>query len=134
MELKNEKNVDYLFYFDFSAPYVGCGLICPHIINCSVLFGAVLSSGLLWPFIIISAQGAGIVITIVIVLLKHFEDYASYFLYYHLWLVLGLLFNNFNNDKITRTIFVKMFHHLRRLHQKLQVQNNIPGDLLIDSL
>ncbi|KAI3761883.1 hypothetical protein L1987_52305 [Smallanthus sonchifolius] len=39
------------FYFDFSATYVGCGLICPHIVNCSVLFGAIISWGLLWPFI-----------------------------------------------------------------------------------
>ncbi|XP_071712918.1 probable metal-nicotianamine transporter YSL6 [Rutidosis leptorrhynchoides] len=39
------------FYFDFSPTYVGCGLICPHIVNCSVLFGAILSWGLLWPFI-----------------------------------------------------------------------------------
>ncbi|KAG9158271.1 hypothetical protein Leryth_000408 [Lithospermum erythrorhizon] len=42
------------FYFDFSPTYVGCGLICPHIVNCSVLFGAILSWGFLWPFI--SAQ------------------------------------------------------------------------------
>lgn len=39
------------FYFDFSPTYVGCGLICPHIVNCSVLFGAILSWGVLWPFI-----------------------------------------------------------------------------------
>ncbi|KAL8248098.1 hypothetical protein R6Q59_009314 [Mikania micrantha] len=39
------------FYFDFSPTYVGCGLICPHIVNCSVLFGAVISWGFLWPFI-----------------------------------------------------------------------------------
>ncbi|KAL9275297.1 putative metal-nicotianamine transporter YSL6 [Drosera capensis] len=39
------------FYFDFSPTYVGCGLICPHIVNCSVLFGAILSWGFLWPFI-----------------------------------------------------------------------------------
>ncbi|KAI3784624.1 hypothetical protein L1987_43726 [Smallanthus sonchifolius] len=39
------------FYFDFSPTYVGCGLICPHIVNCSVLFGAIISWGLLWPFI-----------------------------------------------------------------------------------
>ncbi|KAI7741822.1 hypothetical protein M8C21_003255 [Ambrosia artemisiifolia] len=39
------------FYFDFSATYVGCGLICPHIVNCSVLFGAILSWGILWPLI-----------------------------------------------------------------------------------
>ncbi|PWA51269.1 oligopeptide transporter [Artemisia annua] len=39
------------FYFDFSPTYVGCGLICPHIVNCSVLFGAIVSWGFLWPFI-----------------------------------------------------------------------------------
>ncbi|GAB2278411.1 Probable metal-nicotianamine transporter ysl6 [Dionaea muscipula] len=44
------------FYFDFSPTYVGCGLICPHIVNSSVLFGAILSWGFLWPFI---AQHAG---------------------------------------------------------------------------
>ncbi|KAF6155902.1 hypothetical protein GIB67_039233 [Kingdonia uniflora] len=44
------------FYFDFSPTYIGCGLICPHIVNCSVLFGAIISWGFLWPFI---AQQAG---------------------------------------------------------------------------
>lgn len=39
------------FYFDFSPTYVGCGLICPHIVNCSVLFGAIVSWGFLWPLI-----------------------------------------------------------------------------------
>ncbi|KAF3618532.1 putative metal-nicotianamine transporter YSL6 [Capsicum annuum] len=39
------------FYFDFSPTYVGCGLICPHIVNCSVLFGAIISWGILWPLI-----------------------------------------------------------------------------------
>ncbi|CAL5368595.1 probable metal-nicotianamine transporter YSL6 isoform X1 [Camellia sinensis] len=44
------------FYFDFSPTYVGCGLICPHIVNCSVLFGAIISWGVLWPYI---SQHAG---------------------------------------------------------------------------
>ncbi|XP_010535963.1 PREDICTED: probable metal-nicotianamine transporter YSL6 [Tarenaya hassleriana] len=44
------------FYFDFSPTYVGCGLICPHIVNCSVLLGAILSWGFLWPFV---SQHAG---------------------------------------------------------------------------
>lgn len=44
------------FYFDFSPTYVGCGLICPHIVNCSVLLGAIISWGFLWPFI---SQHAG---------------------------------------------------------------------------
>ncbi|KAI4366780.1 hypothetical protein MLD38_022609 [Melastoma candidum] len=39
------------FYFDFSPTYVGCGLICPHIVNCSVLLGSIISWGFLWPFI-----------------------------------------------------------------------------------
>ncbi|XP_054802015.1 probable metal-nicotianamine transporter YSL6 isoform X2 [Prosopis cineraria] len=39
------------FYFDFSSTYVGCGLICAHIVNCSVLLGAIISWGFLWPFI-----------------------------------------------------------------------------------
>ncbi|KAL5724129.1 putative metal-nicotianamine transporter ysl7 [Ranunculus cassubicifolius] len=39
------------FYFDFSATYVGVGMICPHIINVSVLVGAIISWGLMWPLI-----------------------------------------------------------------------------------
>ncbi|XAR58297.1 hypothetical protein NMG60_11026743 [Bertholletia excelsa] len=39
------------FYFDFSPTYVGCGLICPHIVNSSVLLGAIVSWGFLWPYI-----------------------------------------------------------------------------------
>ena len=39
------------FYFDFGPTYIGCGLICPHIVNCSVLLGAIISWGFLWPFI-----------------------------------------------------------------------------------
>ncbi|CAN1307083.1 Probable metal-nicotianamine transporter YSL6 [Linum perenne] len=44
------------FYLDFSPTYIGCGLICPHIVNCSCLFGAIISWGFLWPFI---SQHAG---------------------------------------------------------------------------
>ncbi|XP_047311067.1 metal-nicotianamine transporter YSL3-like [Impatiens glandulifera] len=39
------------FYFDFSATYVGAGMICPHSVNLSLLFGAVLSWGVMWPLI-----------------------------------------------------------------------------------
>ncbi|EEF42283.1 probable metal-nicotianamine transporter YSL8 [Ricinus communis] len=39
------------FYFDFSATYVGVGMICPYIVNISVLLGGVLSWGLMWPLI-----------------------------------------------------------------------------------
>ncbi|XP_039138058.1 LOW QUALITY PROTEIN: probable metal-nicotianamine transporter YSL12 [Dioscorea cayenensis subsp. rotundata] len=39
------------FYFDFSATYVGVGMICPYIVNVSVLLGAILSWGIMWPLI-----------------------------------------------------------------------------------
>ncbi|KNA25527.1 hypothetical protein SOVF_005950 isoform B [Spinacia oleracea] len=39
------------FYFDFSATYVGVGMICPYLINISLLFGAILSWGIMWPLI-----------------------------------------------------------------------------------
>ncbi|KAM0923804.1 hypothetical protein ACQ4PT_005318 [Festuca glaucescens] len=39
------------FYFDFSPTYVGVGMICPHIVNVSVLLGGILSWGLMWPLI-----------------------------------------------------------------------------------
>ncbi|XP_047313799.1 metal-nicotianamine transporter YSL3-like [Impatiens glandulifera] len=39
------------FYFDFSATYVGAGMICSHLVNLSLLFGAILSWGIMWPLI-----------------------------------------------------------------------------------
>ncbi|KAF2314788.1 hypothetical protein GH714_033568 [Hevea brasiliensis] len=39
------------FYFDFSATYVGVGMICPYLINASLLVGAILSWGIMWPLI-----------------------------------------------------------------------------------
>uniref|UniRef100_A0A6P4ABZ8 probable metal-nicotianamine transporter YSL6 n=1 Tax=Ziziphus jujuba TaxID=326968 RepID=A0A6P4ABZ8_ZIZJJ len=39
------------FYFDFNPTFVGCGFIMPHIVSCSVLLGAIVSWGFLWPFI-----------------------------------------------------------------------------------
>lgn len=39
------------FYFDFSTTYVGVGMICPYIINISMLVGAILSWGIMWPLI-----------------------------------------------------------------------------------
>ncbi|GLJ52597.1 hypothetical protein SUGI_1119450 [Cryptomeria japonica] len=39
------------FYFDFSMTYVGAGMICPHIVNISLLIGAVASWGIMWPLI-----------------------------------------------------------------------------------
>ncbi|KAI9396048.1 hypothetical protein POPTR_004G069300v4 [Populus trichocarpa] len=45
------KAYDNMFFFDFSATYVGVGMICPYIINASVLLGGILSWGLMWPLI-----------------------------------------------------------------------------------
>ncbi|XP_057809304.1 probable metal-nicotianamine transporter YSL7 [Salvia miltiorrhiza] len=45
------KAYEYKFYFDFSATYVGVGMICPYLINVSLLLGAVLSWGIMWPLI-----------------------------------------------------------------------------------
>lgn len=39
------------FYFDFSMTYVGAGMICSHLVNLSLLLGAVLSYGMMWPLI-----------------------------------------------------------------------------------
>ncbi|XP_010037025.2 probable metal-nicotianamine transporter YSL8 isoform X2 [Eucalyptus grandis] len=45
------KALQYKFYFNFSATYVGVGMICPYIINISLLLGGILSWGLMWPLI-----------------------------------------------------------------------------------
>ncbi|XWS61387.1 hypothetical protein CRYUN_Cryun07bG0122100 [Craigia yunnanensis] len=39
------------FYFDFSMTYIGAGMICSHLVNLSLLLGAVLSWGVIWPLI-----------------------------------------------------------------------------------
>ncbi|CAN1228099.1 Metal-nicotianamine transporter YSL3 [Linum grandiflorum] len=42
---------DHSFFFDFSSTYIGAGMICSHLVNLSLLFGAVLSYGIMWPLI-----------------------------------------------------------------------------------
>ncbi|KAF8776208.1 hypothetical protein HU200_003743 [Digitaria exilis] len=39
------------FFFDFSLTYVGAGMICSHLVNLSLLLGAILSWGVMWPLI-----------------------------------------------------------------------------------
>ena len=39
------------FYFDFSSTYVGVGMICPFMVNLSLLLGAIISWGIMWPLI-----------------------------------------------------------------------------------
>ncbi|AQK53798.1 putative metal-nicotianamine transporter YSL14 [Zea mays] len=43
--------LSFRFFFDFSPTYVGVGMICPYIVNVSVLLGGILSWGLMWPLI-----------------------------------------------------------------------------------
>ncbi|KAI5434765.1 hypothetical protein KIW84_021545 [Lathyrus oleraceus] len=40
-----------MFYFDFSATYVGVGMLNQYINNISLLIGGILSWGIMWPFI-----------------------------------------------------------------------------------
>uniref|UniRef100_A0A0D9ZW95 Uncharacterized protein n=1 Tax=Oryza glumipatula TaxID=40148 RepID=A0A0D9ZW95_9ORYZ len=39
------------FYIDFSATYIGVGMMCPHIVNFGLLFGAIISWGFLYPYL-----------------------------------------------------------------------------------
>ncbi|KAK8690460.1 hypothetical protein V6N13_073993 [Hibiscus sabdariffa] len=39
------------FYFDFSMTCIGAGMMCSHLVNLSLLLGAVLSWGVMWPLI-----------------------------------------------------------------------------------
>jgi uncharacterized oligopeptide transporter (OPT) family protein len=43
--------LDFRFFFDFSLTYVGAGMICSHLVNLSLLLGALLSWGVMWPLI-----------------------------------------------------------------------------------
>ncbi|CAN4107075.1 unnamed protein product [Withania somnifera] len=39
------------FYFDFSPTYVGVGMLCPYMVNISLLVGAIVSWAIMWPMI-----------------------------------------------------------------------------------
>ena len=41
----------YRFFFDFSPSFVGLGMIVPHVVNFGLLFGAITSWGILFPFL-----------------------------------------------------------------------------------
>ncbi|WJX79021.1 hypothetical protein P8452_62182 [Trifolium repens] len=45
------RNSCILFYFDFSMTYVGAGMICSHLVNLSLILGAIVSWGIMWPLI-----------------------------------------------------------------------------------
>ncbi|XP_066350227.1 probable metal-nicotianamine transporter YSL11 isoform X2 [Miscanthus floridulus] len=39
------------FFFYFSTTYIGVGMICPYIVNVSLLLGGIISWGIMWPLI-----------------------------------------------------------------------------------
>eukprot|EP00775_Hariotina_reticulata_P009952 gene9952-10107_t len=43
------KALKYTWNFDWQQNYIGSGMICPHIVNWSMLLGAILSWGIMWP-------------------------------------------------------------------------------------
>ncbi|WJX19712.1 hypothetical protein P8452_09360 [Trifolium repens] len=43
--------ISFLFVVSFLATYIGVGMICPYIINISLLIGGILSWGVMWPLI-----------------------------------------------------------------------------------
>ncbi|WOL09806.1 putative metal-nicotianamine transporter YSL12 [Canna indica] len=45
------KAFQHKFFFDFSSTYVGVGMICPYLVNISVLLGGILSWGIMWPLV-----------------------------------------------------------------------------------
>lgn len=43
--------VNCRFFFDFSLTYVGAGMIVSHLVNLSLLLGAIISWGITWPLL-----------------------------------------------------------------------------------
>jgi len=41
----------YRFYFDFSASWVGLGMIVPRVVNFGLLFGGFISGGIIYPYL-----------------------------------------------------------------------------------
>jgi uncharacterized oligopeptide transporter (OPT) family protein len=41
--------------FDFQQQYIGSGFLVPHVVAWSMLFGAILSWGIIWPLLAVSA-------------------------------------------------------------------------------
>jgi hypothetical protein len=98
-------------YFDFSLTYVGAGMICPHIVNVSLLLGAILSWGLMWP-LIQNHQGdwypAGLAET-------NFKGLYGYKVFIAIALILGD--GLYNVVKITIISAHSMFIHHRNRQQ-----------------
>ncbi|CAH9100047.1 unnamed protein product [Cuscuta europaea] len=98
------------FYFDFSSTYVGVGMLCPYMVNVSLLIGAVISWGILWPWIetkkgvwyaadlpassLHGIQGYRVFLAISMML----GDGLFHFVYMTITTVLSLLLRNYKNQ------------------------------------
>ncbi|VAH50086.1 unnamed protein product [Triticum turgidum subsp. durum] len=51
MDFMRPREMMWMFFFDFNLTYVGAGMICPHLVNISLLLGSILSWGVMWPLI-----------------------------------------------------------------------------------
>lgn len=101
------------FYFDFSLPLIGSGMICPLIVDCSVMFGAIISWGLMWPLIKTRAgdwypadSGS-----------KNFQGLFGYQVFFSVAMILGDGLYNFVK------IWVLTIKSINRV-RKLKTQNN----------
>ncbi|CAL8462318.1 g1851 [Coccomyxa elongata] len=45
------KALKWTWSYDFSLTYIGVGMICPHIVNVSMMLGAIVSWGIMWPLL-----------------------------------------------------------------------------------
>lgn len=47
--------LQWTWHFDFQQQYIGAGMLVPHVVAWSMMLGAVLSWGVLWPLLAVSA-------------------------------------------------------------------------------
>ncbi|KAL2457720.1 Metal-nicotianamine transporter YSL3 [Abeliophyllum distichum] len=111
------------FYFDFSTTYIGAGMICSHLVNFSLLLGAVLSWGVMWP-LISERKGVWFPETIPESSMKSLNGYKVFI---SIALILGDGLYNF-----LKTLFFtirSMYTALNKRNPKTDNKNQHPDDL-----
>ncbi|KAL2540291.1 Metal-nicotianamine transporter YSL3 [Abeliophyllum distichum] len=111
------------FYFDFSTTYIGAGMICSHLVNFSLLLGAVLSWGVMWP-LISERKGVWFPETIPESSMKSLNGYKVFI---SIALILGDGLYNF-----LKTLFFtirNMYTALNKRNPKTDNKNQHPDDL-----